>query len=162
MKKCIVISWLLLLGYCTANAQLPTIQRVKIGDIVRIIDSSKQPLIVSFWASWCSPCIHEIPWFEKNVAEYKDKGVKMLLVSIDFPWDYPKNLQKFIMQNNYQSQVVWLEDMKAAEYCPKIDSTWHGTIPVSLFVNNNTHFRQFFNRQVTEAQVQLLLKQFTQ
>ncbi|WP_158559214.1 TlpA disulfide reductase family protein [Deminuibacter soli] len=137
------------------------IKRVKIADIQRMIDTSTQPLIVNFWASWCTPCIHEIPWFEKNVAAFKDHNVKLLLVSLDLPGDYPGNLRKFINQHHYASQVVWLEDMKADEYCPKIDSTWHGTIPVSLFVNNQTHFRQFLNRQVTDPQVQLLLQQMT-
>lgn len=152
----LVLCWWM--GYAV---QAQDIRRVKIDDLVKIIETSREPLIVNFWASWCTPCIHEIPWFEKNVAAYKDKGVKLLLVSLDFADDYPKNIRSFVQKNKYQSQVLWLDEIKSADFCPRIDKSWEGTIPVTLFINNTTHFRQFFNRQVTEPQLQLILKQLT-
>lgn len=137
------------------------IKKLQIDDLVRIIDSSKTPLIVNFWASWCAPCIHEIPWFESAVAEYKDKHVKLLLVSLDFKEDYPKNLPAFIKKNNYQSEVVWLNETNADTFCPKIDSSWDGAIPVSLFINKATNYRSFFNRQVTAPQVKIEIEKMT-
>src|ERR1700754_877596 len=84
------------------------IQKVKIEDVVKMIDTSTTPLVINFWASWCQPCVHEIPWFEKIVADYKDKNVKLVLVSLDFANDYKnKVLHQFVKKNNYTSQVIW-------------------------------------------------------
>src|SRR5690606_6809447 len=41
--------------------------------------------VINFWATWCKPCIKELPAFEKIASEYADKKVKVLLVSLDFP-----------------------------------------------------------------------------
>jgi thiol-disulfide isomerase/thioredoxin len=123
-----------------------------------MIDTSTSPLIVNFWASWCQPCIHEIPWFEKAVAEVKEKNVKIVLVSLDFATDYNnKTLQQFVKKNGYQSKVVWLDETNADKFCPKIDSSWDGSIPVTLMVNNKKKYRQFYEFQLKEDRFKLEL-----
>ena len=131
-------------------------------DVLKIIRESREPLIVNFWASWCSPCVHEIPWFEKQVEEYRHKRTKLLLVSLDFPGDYPGNLQAFIKKNGYQSEVVWLSETDAASFCPKIDSSWQGTIPASLLINNSNGYHRFFGRQLTAAQLAIEMKKLVE
>jgi len=134
------------------------IKKVKITDVQKMIDTISVPLIVNMWATWCGPCVREIPWFEKIAANFKESKVKILLVSLDFPEDYPKQLQQFVKEKGYSSEVVWLDETNADIFCPVIDSTWGGTIPVSLFVNNKKHYRQFFNHQLTEPRFELELK----
>ena len=62
------------------------IKKMKIGELKQLIDTTNHPLIINFWASWCQPCIHEIPWFERNVKLKNDSGNKaeLILVSLDF------------------------------------------------------------------------------
>jgi len=136
---------------------------MKIEDVVKMIDSSETPIVVNFWASWCKPCIHEIPWFEKIVSEYKDKGVKLVLVSLDFADDYKnKTLQQFVKKNKYASQVIWLDETNADRFCPPIDSAWGGSIPATLMVNNKKGYRQFFEFQVKEERFKLELDKLVQ
>lgn len=161
MKKTILIGAAILL-LATGLVQAQGIRKVKMDDVLQLIRESREPLIVNFWASWCTPCIHEIPWFEKQVAAYKEKGVKLVLVSLDFADDYPKNLQAFVKKNGCQSTVVWLSETNADSFCPKIDSSWQGTIPASLLVNNAKQYRQFFGRQLTEAQLAIELKKLVE
>ncbi len=147
MKKIIAVGLLLLLvnmGYSQK------IRKVKMDDVVKMIDTSSVPIIVNFWASWCVPCVHEIPWFEKAVAELKGKQVKLVLVSLDFVSDYPAKLKAFVKEKGYQSTIVWLDETDANSFCPKIDTAWSGTIPATIMVNNKTHYRQFFGEQVPE------------
>ena len=125
------------------------IKKIKINELSKMIDTSTTPLIISFWASWCAPCIHEIPWFEKNVAA-SAKKVKLVLVSIDFADDYPKTITAFAKKNGYRSEILWLNETNADEFCPKIDKSWDGAIPVTLMVNNKKHYRQFFGHQLPE------------
>lgn len=150
MKKIVLFLLVIVLG-TTVHAQ--EIKKVKINDLVKMIDTSSVPLVVNFWASWCAPCIKEIPWFEKSVAAYKDQKVQLLLVSLDFAEDYPKGIAAFAKKNNYQSKIVWLDETNADEFCPKIDEKWDGAIPVTLMVNNKRQYRQFFAQQLPEQRL---------
>jgi thiol-disulfide isomerase/thioredoxin len=134
---------------------------VQMDDVVKMIEESKEPIIINFWATWCGPCVHEIPWFEKHVYAPGGKKVKLVLVSLDFKEDFPVNLKAFVQKNKYQSQVVWLQETNADSFCPKIDKSWEGAIPASLFVNNATHYRNFYGRQLTEEQFKLELAALT-
>ncbi|KAI9449998.1 alkyl hydroperoxide reductase/ thiol specific antioxidant/ Mal allergen [Russula earlei] len=150
MKKVFCILMIVLATNTSFSQQ---IQKVKITDVLKMADTSSVPLVINFWATWCQPCVHELPWFQKTVNAYKDKHVKLLLVSLDFPDDYPKAIADFIKKNKYTADVVWLNETDANYFCAKVDRTWEGTIPVTLMVNNSKHYRQFFNQQLPEARL---------
>jgi hypothetical protein len=84
--------------------------------------------------------------------------VKIVLVSLDFASDYKnKTVQQFVKKNGYQSRVVWLDETNADKFCPKIDSAWDGSIPVTLMVNNKKKYRQFYEFQLKEDRFRLEL-----
>jgi thiol-disulfide isomerase/thioredoxin len=160
MKHLIILSLFIVFGF-TANSQ--DIKKVKIAELIKMIDTSKNPLVVNFWASWCKPCVHELEWFEKIVAEYKDKKVTLILVSLDFAADYNnKNLHKFVKKQGYQSQVVWLNETNADVFCPPIDSSWGGSIPSTVMINNKTKYKQFFEYQLKEERLRLELNKLVE
>lgn len=160
MKK---ISLLLItLFFVGADLSAQSIQKLSIRQLTQWIDTSTTPLVINFWASWCAPCVREIPWFEKNIAKYSDKKLKLLLVSLDFADDYPDAIVAFAKKHNYQSEIVWLNESNPDSFCPKIDKSWDGTIPVSLFVNNAKKYRQFFNQQLPEPRLEQELQKLVQ
>jgi len=138
------------------NAQ--GIKKIKIDDLETYIKKSDHPLIINFWATYCSPCLKEIPYFEKLVAEQKDKNVELLLVSLDLPAYYPMKISSFVKEKNFASAVWWLNETNADFFCPKVDKSWSGGIPSTLFFNNKTHYRKFFERQLTEPQAEENIK----
>jgi len=79
MKKSFVLI-ILLMSVSLLFSQ--PIKKVKIKDVVKMIDTSSVPLVINFWASWCKPCVHELAYFEKEVGAYKNKAVKLVLVII--------------------------------------------------------------------------------
>jgi len=159
MKKLLfLLSFLMVLQLVSAQE----IKKIKMDELIKMIDTSKIPLVINFWASWCGPCVREIPWFEKNVAAMADKKIKLVLVSIDFPDDYPKNIQAFARKNGYHSEIVWLNETNTEEFCPKIDKSWDGSIPVTLMVNNKKKYRQFFSHQLPEEKLTLELKKLAE
>ncbi len=160
MKK-IAIAFLLslLVGNVYSQQQ---IRKVKIGDVVKMIDTSTVPIVVNFWATWCAPCVHEIPWFESSVAELKDKNVKLVLVSLDFKSDFPDKIKAFVKSKGYKASILWLDETDADLFCPLIDNKWSGSIPATLMVNNKKGYRQFYGEQVPEMKLKQELKKLVE
>jgi thiol-disulfide isomerase/thioredoxin len=131
------------------NAQ--TIPKWKIAELEEYINKSETPVIISFWATYCIPCVKEIPYFEELVKKYEEKGVKLLLVSLDFKEAYPGKIKKFSAKMKFTSSIVWLNETNADYFCPKVDSKWSGVMPASLFINNKTGHHIFFEEAIPKA-----------
>lgn len=114
--------------------------------------------VVNFWATWCVPCVEELPNFEKLNATYKDKKVKVLLVSIDFPKMAESKLLPFIKNKNLKSDVVLLNDPDANSWINKVDSTWSGAIPATIIYKKNK--RNFYEKSFTYEELETEVKKF--
>ena len=135
-----------------------SIPKWKIGDLEEYIAKSDEPVIVNFWATYCVPCIKEIPYFQEIVAKYKDKGVKLLLVSLDFKESYPDKVSSFADKRKFTSPIVWLDETNADFFCPKVDSKWSGVMPATLFINNKKGYRSFFEEEMPKEKFETELK----
>lgn len=114
--------------------------------------------IVNFWATWCAPCIKELPYFEDLNKNYSSKNVEVILVSLDFPHVYETKLKPFIDKNNLQSKVLVLNDMDSNTWIPKVDESWSGAIPATLIFNKEE--RKFFEKPFTYKELEDEIKQF--
>jgi len=114
--------------------------------------------VVNFWATWCAPCVKELPHFEALQENYKSKGVEVLLVSLDFPNQYEKKLKPFIVKYNLKSRILVLDDVDMNTWIPKINKDWDGAIPVTIIYNKDK--RQFYNQTFTYNELEKELKQF--
>lgn len=47
------------------------------------VSLDSQVVYVDFWASWCAPCRQSFPWMKKLNSEYRDKGLRIVAVSVD-------------------------------------------------------------------------------
>lgn len=130
------------------------IKKVKITELEKIITESKTPLIINMWATWCKPCVEEIPYFIKEVAAHKADSVQLLLVSLDFKEAYPKGISSFAKKRNFTGTIVWLDETNADYFCPRIDAQWSGAIPATLLINNKTGYRKFAEQQLTHEELQ--------
>jgi len=151
MKK-LAILILMLCIFDAAFAQ--KIKKIRITQLADYIQQSKGPLIVTFWATFCTPCCKEIPYFQTQAA--KDT-VELLLVSLDLPDYYPAKIDNFATKQKFTAPIAWLNETNADLFCPLIDKKWSGAIPASLFVNNATGYRKFVEGQVTEGKLKLVI-----
>lgn len=141
----------LFIGCFSAKAQnIPSWKVTKLQDYIAKSDSV---LVVNFWATFCKPCIEEIPFFETIVKKYKNQKVKLLLVSLDLRDAYPSKINAFVKKNKYKSQIVWLNETNADYFCPKVDGDWGGGIPSTLIINKKTGYRKFFEEEMTKEQL---------
>ena len=114
--------------------------------------------VVNFWATWCGPCVKELPYFEQIGQEYKDKNVEVLLVSLDFPKQKEKKLIPFINKKNLQSEVILLDDTNEQVWIKDISENWTGAIPATLIYNKDQ--RKFFEKSFTKEELETEIKSF--
>jgi thiol-disulfide isomerase/thioredoxin len=155
--KCLLFAFVFFIS-CKEETKSQPIAKWKIGELEKFIADSDTPTIVNFWATYCVPCLKEIPYFEKTVKKYKNKGIKLLLVSLDFKEAYPEKVSDFVDERKFTSQVVWLDETNADYFCPKIDSAWSGVMPATLFINNKKSVRSFFEEEMSKDKFEEELK----
>ena len=114
--------------------------------------------IVNFWATWCAPCVKELPFFERIGEQYKDKNIEVILVSLDFPRQYDSRLKPFIAEKKLKSKVIALNDVNANDWIPKVNEDWTGAIPATLIYNKEK--RQFYEQSFSYEQLENQIKQF--
>lgn len=100
--------------------------------------------IVNFWATWCKPCVAELPYFEQLHETYKNEKVKVLLVSLDFSTQIEKKLIPFMEKRQLKSEVVVLDDPDANGWIDKVDPKWSGAIPATIIFKGDK--RGFFEQ----------------
>jgi thiol-disulfide isomerase/thioredoxin len=114
--------------------------------------------VINFWATWCAPCVKELPYFEKINSNYKSENVEVVLVSLDFPHVYDSKLKPFIIEKKLKSRVVALDDADMNTWIPKVDATWSGSIPSTIIYKNDK--RKFFEKSFSYEELETEIKQF--
>lgn len=121
-----------------------------------ITSSSDQVLVYNFWATWCAPCVKELPLFEK--LNQNNKEVKITLVSMDIDLDpNPEKIYKFIERKKIQSRVIILDAVDPNSWINKIDKNWSGALPATLILNTKTGVRRFVNKALKEGELETLI-----
>lgn len=107
---------------------------IKLPELQDMMKEGKQVKVINFWATWCAPCIKEMPFLERLNRENKD--VKVLLVSLDFDLDHDQSkITGFVLKKKIQSEVVILDEADPTKWIEKIDKNWSGALPATLVMN---------------------------
>jgi thiol-disulfide isomerase/thioredoxin len=146
IAKLLFFSWLL--AFTQMNAQKPAVY--KINDLLkRIHNNSDTTYVVNFWATWCKPCVAELPDFEKLHTDYKSKNLKVILVSMDFVDELDKRLKEFLQKNKFTCEVILLDEINGNDFINKISEQWSGAIPATLITRHNKSFTLFMEKKVS-------------
>ncbi|MEM6735176.1 MAG: TlpA disulfide reductase family protein [Bacteroidota bacterium] len=149
MKK--TIFWcIFFISFKLVSQQVEPIKFSKLQE--KILSSDSELTVFNFWATWCAPCIKELPHFE--TLDSKD-NVKVYLVSLDFP-DQLEKVKKFVSKKKLNSEVLFLDEKDPDTYIPKVNKEWSGAIPATLFVTDlgKTFFHEkAFNKEELEKTV---------
>ena len=142
MKYLLQISFFIFfVGYNSVYAQ---IDKIKFENLESRLfkQESDSIYIVNFWATWCAPCVKELPAFNKAQQLLDNPKTIFIFVSLDFPGAEERVL-KMVQEKNIQGEVVMLNEPDANVWINKISKEWQGNIPATWFVKPKSNKRIF-------------------
>jgi thiol-disulfide isomerase/thioredoxin len=124
---------------CNGQESTQVLKVVNYDELKSVIQKEDDVLyVVNFWATWCKPCIEELPDFMEVNEEFKDHpNFKLILVSMDSKKQLDTKVKKFIEKNKITADVYLLDDNKRMnEWIPATDANWSGAIPATVMYKN--------------------------
>lgn len=159
MRYILSILVVLLMVSCKEESKEITFTEVDYNGLEKVLNKQdNKTYVVNFWATWCAPCVKELPYFERINKQYKDKNVEVVLVSLDFPKHFDTKLKNFINEKQLQSELYALNDMDSNYWIPKVNKDWSGAIPATLIYNSNK--REFFEQAFEYEELERTLNKF--
>lgn len=149
-------NFFILLVLFSLNAAGQKVTLLSLDQLYQRIEEGKDTtFVINFWATWCAPCIKEIPCFEKLQTAYKSDQLKVLLISLDFKSKMKSTVLPYVKRKKIKNEVFLLNENDQQVYINRIDSAWSGALPATLMIRKNS--RKFFEKDFEYAE---LLKEY--
>lgn len=130
---------------CNAQVKLLTL-----SDLEQRMDKGKDTTyVVNFWATWCGPCVEELPYFERLNSAYKKQPIKVILMSLDFKSKLQKEVIPFVKKYKLAAEVYVVNEANQQMFIEKVNSKWSGAIPATWFVNKMKKVNSFYEKEFT-------------
>lgn len=143
MKYFLFIILFFVVNFANAQVKLLTLNQLE----KRVAQGIDTTFVINFWATWCQPCVKELPNFEQLQLNNKEKPVKVILVSLDFKSKLKSQVIPFVKQNNIKAEVYVINEADQQAFIEKVDKQWTGAIPATLFINTKSKKRLFFEKE---------------
>lgn len=114
--------------------------------------------VINFWATWCKPCVEEMPHFIQLAGELPADQYKFLFVSLDFRKNLDERLIPFVKENGLEGRTIMLHDPDANSWISQVDADWGGSIPATLVYNSQK--REFFEKKFSYEELKQVLESF--
>lgn len=137
------------------TSQAQGIEVIKYADLVRIISAeSNNNKVINFWATWCRPCVKELPQFLSLYEKYNTQNLELTLISFDFVEDLETKLKPFVEKRNIKAKVYLLDETDYNSFIDKIDPSWSGAIPATLLIAKGNNKRKFVEKAFAENELE--------
>jgi thiol-disulfide isomerase/thioredoxin len=150
----LVVGMVMLL--CFVSSAQQTVKVYKVDQLLKRLKSSDTIYVVNFWATWCKPCVEELPILENFQNQHK--AIKVLLVTLDFKEDLQKRVIPFLQKKNYTTECVLLDETNGQTFIDKLDKRWSGAIPMTLICKNRFSKKEILERKLKEGELEELVE----
>lgn len=146
-------------AYCNAQ-QAQIIKWETLENLLH--QKSDTTYVINFWATWCKPCVAELPSFIEQEKQLSDKPFKFYFISLDFKKDFNTRLLPFLQKQKINSSVYLLDEPDYNSWIDKVDVRWQGAIPATVIYNSSVNRRDFYEKEFTSEELKQTLKTYMQ
>lgn len=157
MHKLLISLFICIIVICGTKVGAQDIEVLSIDELEQRFEEEHETLTVyNFWATWCRPCVAELPYFEQLQARYQDQQIKVVLVSLDFVEDLPKRVRPFVKKKKLKSEVILLDE-SGNKWIDRVSPEWSGAIPATLLVMPEKEMYEFSQQEFTYEELQAFI-----
>lgn len=161
MFKAMVFFFCLGLLFTCSTFPAPTVQVVKFDVLEHLMTRDSEKIeVINFWATWCKPCIKELPYFQ-NIHKNMTDEVSVTLISLDFADMLYEKVVPFVIKRGLTPEVLLLDEIDYNSWIDKVDPSWSGAIPATLIINHQTGQRKFIERELEVGEIESMIKELS-
>jgi len=121
--------------YCSAQCVSGV---YSIDQLLKRFSNSDTVYVVNFWATWCKPCVAELPSLDSLDRDCRGTNVKVLLVSLDFKDELNTKVNPFLRSHKMGVSCVLLDEVNGNDFIDRVSEKWSGGIPATFFKKNSS------------------------
>ncbi len=159
MSRCFVMAlrWLILFTFTFGVVKAQNVDVwAKDGLAARLNTQNDTVYVFNFWATWCKPCLEELPEFKAAQQHWSGKTVRFIYLSLDFMSKRESILLPYVAKSMNWAKVIQLDAGDPNHWIPWVDSTWSGAIPATLIWSAKG--RAFYEESLRAPQINSIVQ----
>jgi thiol-disulfide isomerase/thioredoxin len=109
----------------------------------QILDHHKgKVVLVNLWATWCIPCIREMPDLSKLQTDFGDKGLKVIGISLDEAEDLHTRVKPFFEKRSVSFVSYLQSEPDPQQVVGVLDENWEGVLPTTYLIDRSGKVKQ--------------------
>lgn len=133
----------------------PVIHRAQLDSLLSLNDDTTR--VYNFWATWCRPCVAELPVFFELENTVVNQPVKFIYISLYFKRERTGALRKFINTRHLHNTILLLDEPDYNTWIDAVDPSWQGSIPATLVISGSKNIRRFHEGELDAAGLKKLI-----
>ncbi len=131
-----IFKFLVIAVFIPAISSAQEVQSLSFNQLNEILNNNNgKTRVINLWATWCKPCVEELPSFVKAEESPDYKNTEFIFVSVDFQSQAEKVKEK-VKELKMRGTLVHLNE-KGNEWIEKLDNDWSGAIPYTIMILPN-------------------------
>jgi thiol-disulfide isomerase/thioredoxin len=141
---------------CYPQGSVAQVKVIRLPELQSMMKSpGDKPLMINFWATWCKPCVQELPYFQRLADSLPDR-FELVFVSLDFAADLEKKVIPFAQRRQMKQKVFLLDEPDYNSWIDLVAKEWSGAIPGTLMLSADRSTKVFFEKEYhSSAQIWL-------
>lgn len=151
LTKFLFLSLLLIFTGCSKSTE--RVEVIKIEGLQKLLKEDQHKVhVINFWATWCKPCIKEMPQFIKLAERHPE--VIISLVSLDFADEVESKVIPFLDKRGIDLRTLLMDELDYNLWIDLVDPSWTGAIPATLIIEPATGKRIFLEKEFENGELE--------